>query len=107
MRMRAAQKRDIANAGQADIRHELAAPVEMPRILAPQYRRADAEACRRRIHHALPCAFSVSAASAIALTMFVSPVQRHKLPASPLRMSASEPALPRWIRSRALLSMPG
>src|SRR5205814_180051 len=104
---------DMAAAGQTDIRHELAAAVEMPRILAPQYRRADPARCRAvgRAHDPLPCAApwaaTVFAASAIALTMFVYPVQRHRLPASPWRISASEPARPRWIRSRALISMPG
>src|SRR5258705_6320780 len=109
MRVRAAQKRDLADARQADIRHELAAPVEMPRILTAQHRGADAARCRAvgRAHDPLPCAASISAASAIALTMFVYPVQRHRLPASPWRISASEPARPRWIRSRAVISMAG
>src|SRR5437762_7828532 len=97
MRMRAAQKRDIADARQADIRHELAAPVEMPRILAAQHRGADAGRCRTvgRAHDPLPCAApwaaTAFAASAIALTMFVYPVQRHRLPASPGRSPPPDP----------------
>ena len=74
MGMRAAQKGDLLDAGQADVRHELAAAVEVPLVLLAQQRGADAApriALGSR-HDPRPAAGpSAAAASAMALTMLV------------------------------------
>ena len=68
--MRAADERHVLRVRQLDVRHELAAAVQMARILLAQERGADAEGGLGRGVHLLPGAFT-AAAAAMAATMLV------------------------------------
>ena len=73
-------------------------------INAPAHAQA---AARQDVHFHFPISLPWSRATRTASTMWVYPVQRHRLPESPSRICASSASGYFWSRSVAVMSMPG